>query len=63
MSPGFLAGSIPLRKVGGLWHDLAINKGQTESGVAHKDYKDAKESFNCVQKTNKRSNNQYPVRS
>ena len=31
-----------------LWPALAINEGQTDVGGVHKDYKDAKDSFNCV---------------
>ena len=37
-----------LQKVAGLWHGLAVNEGQTNSGKPHKDYADAKEAFNCV---------------
>ena len=39
---------ILLQKVGGLWHGLAINQGQTKVGKGHKDYRDAKDSYNCV---------------
>ena len=37
-----------MTKVGGLWHGLAVNEGQTKSGKPRKDYADAKEAFNCV---------------
>ena len=37
-----------MTKVGGLWHGLAVNEGQTKSGKPHNDYADAKEAFNCV---------------
>ena len=39
---------VKLQKVGGLWHGLAVNEGQTQSGKLHKDYADAKEAYNCV---------------
>ena len=39
---------IPLDKLGELWPALAINEGQTDAGGVHKDYKDHKDSFNCV---------------
>lgn len=39
---------MKLQKVGGLWHELAVNKGQTQCGKPHKDYADAKEAYNCV---------------
>ena len=38
---------VKLQKVGGLWHGLAVNEGQTQSGKPHKDYADAKEAYNC----------------
>ena len=39
---------VKLQNVGGLWHGLAINKAQSQSGKPHKDYADAKETYNCV---------------
>ena len=39
---------VKLTKVGGLWHGLAVNEGQTKSRKPHKDDADAKEAFNCV---------------
>ena len=39
---------VKLQKVGGLWHGLAVNEGQTKSGKPHKDDADAKKAFNCV---------------
>ena len=39
---------VKLEKVGGLWHGLAINKAQSQSGKPHKDYADAKGAYNCV---------------
>ena len=39
---------MKLTKVGGLWHGLAGNEGQTKSGKPYKDYADAKEALNCV---------------
>ena len=34
--------------MGGLWHGLAINEAQSQSGKLHKDYADAKEAYNCI---------------
>ena len=39
---------VKLEKVSGLWHGLAINEAQSQSGKPHKDYADAKEAYNCV---------------
>lgn len=38
----------PLKKVGGLWHGVAICQGQTEDGNPHRDENDFKKGFNCV---------------
>ena len=39
---------VKLQKAGGLWHGLAINEAQRQSGKPHKDYADAKEAYNYI---------------
>ena len=39
---------VPLQKVGGIWHGLAINQNQDSSGGAHRDMRDTRAGFNCV---------------
>lgn len=42
------ADRVPLRKVGGLWHGLAISQKQTGDGKPQRDTRDMKEGFNRV---------------
>ena len=42
------AEQVPLRKLGGLWHGLAISQQQTMDGKPYRDTRDMKEGFNCV---------------
>ena len=39
---------VLLEKIGGTWHSLAINQNQIKSGGAHRDFRDATNSLNCV---------------